>query len=273
MEKKRNVITAGPDSFIQYLSKAWQYRSLAVTFTRRDLRVKYAQTWLGIGWTLIQPIAGLLIFTLFFGYLFKVDTGNMPYPIFVYLGLTSWNFFTYIFFQGATSVLDNRELIKKVYFPKIILPFSKVLTGGVDYLLSLLILLVLIPVYGYPLSWKLVFVPLFVLYVILIGISAALWLSLLTFRKRDLYHIVPFVINFGIWLTPVFYTSSILPPEYRFLFMLNPMATVVEGFRYCLSGGPWPHVGYLYSVPVVLLLFVGALLVFRKMEDRMTDTL
>lgn len=270
---QKTIITSKPDSAAVYLQKLLQYKNLIVSFAIRDIKIKYAQTFLGIGWTLIQPLIGVAIFSVFFSYIFKVNTSGMPYPIFAYMGLSSWNYFMLIFNQGASSILDNKEIIKKVYFPRLVLPLSKVLTGGVDFLISMAVLLLLLPLYNYWPSWQIVFLPLIVLLNIFVGITAALWLSAAGIRKRDLFHIIPFVSNFGMWLTPVFFTMELFPAQFRFLFYINPMATVVEGYRWCLRGGEWSDPLLFINLGFLLLLFFIGFSFFRKTEDKLVELL
>lgn len=178
-----------------------------------------------------------------------------------------------VFNQGSTAIMDNQVIIQKAYFPKLILNLSKVLTSGFDFLLSLVILLILLPFYKYLPSWQIVFLPFFILLNILVGLTAAIWLSSLGYRKRDLFHIIPYISNFGIWLTPVFYTISMLPEKFRFIFYFNPMVTVVEGYRWCLAGGPWPDYNMLYCLPVLLLLLFAGVYNFKSVEDKFIDHL
>lgn len=265
------VFEAGRTSLPAYLAEVWKYRHLVLTFAKRDLKVKYAQTTLGIAWAMLQPLTGLLIFTLFFDKVLQVDTAGVPYPLFALTGMSSWYYFTYIFGSAGTSLLDSQSIIKKVYFPKLILPLSKIFLGGADFLCTIVLLAIAMLLYGrYP-GMSVIFFPFFLIFNIVVALSNAIWLSALTVRNRDAHHIIPYLINFSIWITPVFYPTTILPASLSSLMYINPMAFVIEGYRYSLLGSPPPSPYYLISVvPVIILLFTG-LLYFLKVEDDIVD--
>lgn len=256
-----------------YLNKIWQSRELILLFAKRDIQIKYANTFLGVGWTLLQPITGLIIFSVLFHYVLNIQSSGMPYPIYAFLGFSSWTLFSSIFHQGATSVYDNQSLISKVSFPKIIFVLSKVLTGSVDFLISAVLLLLMMLFYQQIPGWGMILFPLVFLLNILIGCTAALWLSSLALRNRDLFHIIPYVSGFGIWLTPVFYNISVFPEQWRVLFYFNPMATVVEANRWCLSATYDFDIHLLWNIPAMLFLFFGAFLYYGRKEKMFADQL
>ncbi|MCF8464369.1 MAG: ABC transporter permease [Flavobacteriales bacterium] len=267
-------ISNRPETWANYLGKLWEKRSLIWVLAKKDLKEKYAQTALGLAWTILQPLTGLLIFTLFFDRIIKLE--NIPevgYAVFAFTGMTSWYFFSFILYQASSSLINNQELIHKVSFPKVILPFSKVLLGAVDFSLSLLLLIILVVATGLSPSVNILFFPFFIFLNVIVGLSISLWLSALTVKNRDLQHIVPYVLNFGIWLTPVFYPATLIPSEFDFLLYLNPMAGIVEGYRWCLWDYQEFNAQYFLGIGLSFVLFLAGFWYFRKVEDGMADNL
>lgn len=243
---------------------------MAYSLAIRDIKVQYAQTALGFLWSVIQPLTSLLIWTFFFDKLIDVDTGAIPYPLFAFTGMIGWYFFSHIFNHAGTSLVNSQDLIRKIYFPRIILPLSKVLVGMVEFSISLTLLFIMMLIMGVPPTINVLFLPFFILFNIITGLSFGIWLSALTIRYRDFQHIIPYLINLGIWLTPVFYPSTIIPKEYNFVLYINPMSAVIAGYRWCLFGGEL-SANYLYGfIPVVILLVTG-FIYFRKSEATIAD--
>lgn len=259
------------DTFSQSLAKLWQSKSLIVTLAQRDIQVKYSQTLLGITWTVLQPLTGLLIFTFFFGKLIRLPTGNITYELYAFPGMLCWYFFSYIMYQSSSSILYSSDLIKKINFPKIILPLSKVLVGLVDFLISFVLLVFLMLIESQPISLKILAVPLFVLLNIMAGLSVALLVSAFTFRYRDLQHLVPYLVNFGIWVTPVFYPVTLIPDAYKWLLYINPIAGIIDGMRWALYQNYSFHWQYATGIAADAVLFIIALFVFVKTEQKMSD--
>ncbi len=259
-------IQAKEDSLVTYLKKVWNYRYLVIVLASRELKVKYAQAKFGILWSALQPLAGMLVFTLFFDKLIKIKGMHSPYPLFAFSGMLGWNYFSFILNEASTSLIQNQTLIQKIYFPKFILPLSKVVVGLIEFLISLVVMLLLMLVFDHPLPWTIVFLPIVILINILVGLCITIWINALTVRNRDLHHIVPYMINFSIWLTPVFYPGSIIPERYFWLTYLNPMAGVLDGYRYVLLGEACPSIHYSYIFLIMLLLFVSGLMYFKKVE-------
>lgn len=259
----------------QYLHKVYQYRTLLFSLAKRDLKVQYAQTVLGFLWSVLQPLTSLLVWTFFFDKLIQVDTGAIPYPLFAFTGMTAWYFFTHIFNHAGTSLVNSQDLIRKIYFPRIILPLSKVLVGLVEFGISLVLLFIIMLWMGYTPSEKIIFLPVFIFLNIITGLSFGIWLSALTIRYRDFQHIIPYFINLGIWLTPVFYPTTLLqnvPQQFSILTWVNPMAAVIAGYRWSLFGGDakgTPY--YLLAFIPMLLLFVTGFIYFRKNEYTIAD--
>lgn len=269
--KPLKTITYKQDSLPEYLWKIWRHRSLAITFARRDLKIKYAQTSLGLAWTIIQPITAVIVFSLFFSLLLDVSN-PYPYVLFVMSGVLVWGLYQYIFSQGSICLIQNQDLIRKLYFPKILLLVSKALVGLVEFGISLVLLAVLMLFFRVPVSWHIIFFPLIILCVMMFSLGMSMFLSAATVRNRDLNHFVPFLLNFGIWLTPVFYPVSLIPEQYSNWVFLNPMACCVQLVRYSVL----PEVFNPYAllgVPVCVLVFVGGLMFFRRAEASIADAI
>lgn len=267
----KKLITAEPDNLQTYILKIWTYRSLIMTLAKRDLKAKYAQTGLGMIWTILQPITGLAIYTLFFQVILNLKT-EQPYILFVLTGLICWNLFVNIFTQGSTSLMNAQELIRKLYFPKIILPFSKVITALVELTISVILLIAFLIVFKIPIGVAIVLSPIVILFVILLSLGLALIVSSLTVKNRDLHHIVPYLITFGIWFTPVFYPVTIIPEQYTKFLFLNPLAGLVQLFRTCiLSESVISYAGL--SLIVSFAIFSIGFFMFKRMEHEIADNI
>lgn len=267
------MITPEPDSMTDYLRKVWHYRMLIVTFAKRDLQVKYAQTWIGLGWALLQPATAIVVYTLFFHFVVKVDTGDVPYVLFVLAGFTGWNLFSYIFGQGSGSLLGNQDALKKMAFPKIILPLSKVLTGLVEFLVSFVLLLGAWIYFGPKVGPEILLLPLPVLGLIFFALAVTLLLLAVSVNYRDLLHIGPFLVYFGIWFTPVFYPTSLLPAEYAHLIYINPVAGLIDFFRWCMGISDCFSSLFVWDFIATLLCLICSVFVFKKMDDKIIDAL
>lgn len=270
---KVTVVSSKPDSLSEYLGKIWQHKDLIVTLAKRDLKVKYAQTFIGVSWTLLQPLTALIIFTIFFDLILDIDTGGKPYVIFVLSGLVSWSLFSYVFIQGSNSLVANQEILRKLYFPKMILPLSKGLLGMVEFAISFVLLVIILAFFGTNLGLPVLLLPIPILGILVLGLSLALLLSAATVRYRDLQHIVPFLVTFGIWLTPVFYPVTLIPEQYANWLYINPMAGYIDMFRWCLGWHEHLEPKYLLSFLVTLPLFLAGLILFRNTEDQIVDKL
>jgi lipopolysaccharide transport system permease protein len=269
------VVDANKGKFSLNLRELIEYRDLFLILAYRDLRIRYAQTFLGLLWAFIQPLATLLIFTVVFGRAVKVDTGGIPYPVFAISGLAAWTYFSFVLNQSGYSIIGAQEMVKKIYFPRLVIPLSKALVGFVDFAVALLFLLVLMLYYQITPSANIIFLPVFLLLTILSALAAGIWLSALTIRYRDFQHVIPFLVQFGLYATPIAYSASVitdnLPSWASYIYYLNPMAGVVEGFRWCLLGGSAPHQLSYVSFTIIALLFISGLLYFKKVERVMAD--
>jgi lipopolysaccharide transport system permease protein len=247
------------------------YKDLFFILAYRDLRVRYAQTFLGLLWAVIQPLTTLLIFTLVFGRAMQVDTGGIPYPLFALSGMGAWTYFAFVMNQAGNSIIGAQGMIQKIYFPRLIIPLSKAVVGFVDFAITLTFILALMLWYGFLPSATIIFLPVFILLTIVSALAVGIWLSALTIRYRDFQHIVPFMVQFGLYATPIAYPASLIPDKYQLLFHLNPMTGIVEGFRWSLVGGIPPHPYSYISFGLVILLLVSSLWYFRKTERIMAD--
>ena len=255
----------------EYWSRLYEYRAMIYSFAVREIKAQYTQTLLGILWAALRPLMGLIIYTVFFHYMLKVDTGELPYPLFALCGIMPWLYFTYLVGDAGVAVVQSKDLIKKVYFPKLILPISKVLVGLVDFGVAFLVLLILMIAFGHLPSYRIVFLPVFIALNVATGLSIGIWLSALTIRYRDFHQIIPYLIGFGIFLTPVFFPTTLIPAQFHFLIYINPMAGVIEGFRWCLFDGQSLSINYLTGFAPVLILLVTGFFYFKRIEGKMSD--
>lgn len=267
----KTIYSNQPDNFRDYISKILSFKGLISAFAERDLKVKYASTFLGLGWTILQPLAGLIIFTFFFGFILGWKANDLPYPLYVLSGLLGWNFFSYIVFQGSSSIHDSGEIIKKIYYPKFIMPLSKVLIAFVEVFISFLLLMPLMVWYNVYPNWHLLFLPVAFLFNTICALTLVVWVSSFAYKKRDLLHIIPFLMYFGIWLTPVFFTFETLPEQFQFLWFLNPMSGVVELWRFSLFADWSFSLKYLPSMLIMIPFFLIGLKFYIRKEFFFSD--
>ncbi|MGB3525234.1 MAG: ABC transporter permease [Flavobacteriales bacterium] len=257
------------------LRELYDHRDLFLTLSYRDLRVRYAQTSLGLLWALVQPLVTLLILTLVFGRAVKVETGGIPYPLFAVTGVSAWTYFAFVLKESGSSIIGAQEVVRKIYFPRLVIPLSKAAVGLMDLVVALLVMLVLFAYYGHTLHWGMSIALVYLFGIIVASLGIGLWVSALTIRYRDLQHVVPFAIQFGLFVTPVAYpTASItstLPLWGQVLYFINPMAGLVEAYRWSLLGIGDPSGLCFISFFVTLVLFVTGVLYFRRMERTVAD--
>ena len=250
----------------------WAYRELLAFQALRDIKVRYQQTLLGAAWAVLQPVTQMVVFSVFFGRLLGVGSDGVPYPVFAYCALLPWQLFSFALTQSSNSLVDNAHLITKVYFPRMIIPLASVVAGLVDFFIAFIVLLLLMFWYGIVPTAAVVTLPLFVLLAVGAALSAGLWLSALNVQYRDIRYTIPFITQILFFLTPIVYPSSRIPEPYRWICGLNPMAGVVEGFRWALLGNvPPPGPMLAVSVAMTALLLVGGLFYFRRMERGFAD--
>jgi lipopolysaccharide transport system permease protein len=254
------------------LADLWQYRELLYFLVWRDVKVRYKQTALGAAWAIIQPVFTMIVFSVFFGRLAKMPSDGVPYPIFAYTALVPWTFFASALGQASNSLVGSSNLIKKVYFPRLVVPLASVLSGIVDFLLAFGVLVLLMMFYGMGFSLKLLWLPLLVLQVMITALAVSLWLSALNVEYRDVRYIVPFVTQFWLFATPVAYPSSLLSEPWRTVYGLNPMVGVIEGFRWALlQTGSAPGLMAAISGLVSVILLIGGAYYFRRLERTFAD--
>lgn len=257
------------------LKELFQYKDLFFVLAYRDLRVRYAQTFLGLLWAFIQPATSLLILSVVFGRFVNVNTGSTPYAVFAIIGISVWTYFSFVLSQSGTSLIGAQDMVKKIYFPRLVIPLSKAVVGFVDFAVALVILIALFAYYGIMPSRNIIYLPAFIALAIVCSLGAGIWFSALTIRYRDFQYVVPFLVQFGLYITPIAYPSNVvinnLPSWATVLFYLNPMTSIVEGFRWCLLGGVAPTGYFWLSVSIIFISFISGLYYFRKLEKVMAD--
>lgn len=268
----KTIIEAGRPRLALHLKEIFHYRDLLWMLAFRDYRVRYAQTALGFSWALIQPLLTLLILILVFNKAVKVDTGSIPYPIFAITGLWAWSYFAYVITQAGQSIVSSQALVTKIYFPRLIIPVSKGIVGFIDFIIVFLLLLLLMAWYRFVPGSNIIALPVLIVAVVLFSLATGIWFSALTIRFRDLQYVIPFLVQIGLYLSPVGYPSSQIPSEYKSLYYLNPMAGIIDGFRWCLLNSPLPETRFLiYSGAIILLLFFSGIYYFQRTERVIAD--
>jgi len=254
------------------LRELWDYRELLYFLTWRDVKVRYKQTVLGAAWAIIQPFFTMIVFSVFFGRLAKVPSDGIPYPIFSYAALVPWTFFAHGLTQASNSLVSHANLIKKVYFPRLAMPVARLLAGTVDFVLAFIVLLIMMLAYGILPTLNALWLPLFLLLALITSLGTALWLSAMNVQFRDVGYTVPFITQFWMFITPIAYPSSLLSEPWKTLYGINPMAGVVEGFRWALLGTDTPP-GPIIAVSslAALALLVSGAFYFRRMEKTFAD--
>jgi lipopolysaccharide transport system permease protein len=254
------------------IKELWEYRGLLYFLVWRDVKVRYKQTAIGVLWVILQPLLTMLVFTLFFGKLAKLPSDGLPYQVFYFAAVVPWTYFSYSLVNATNVVVENQRLITKVFFPRLILPFSAVLSGLVDFAIGFCVLILFTVWYGIRPGITTLLLPLFLLLAILTALGVGLWLSALNALYRDVKYLIPFLSQFWMLASPVAYPSSMVPEKYRWIYGLNPMAGVIEGFRWGLTGlGQAPGAVVIASSAMVCLLVFGGLLFFNRMEGSIAD--
>ncbi len=258
-----------------YWRDLWRYRELFVFLAWRDITVRYKQTAIGVLWAVIRPLLTMFVFTVVFGRLAGLPTeGNAPYAILVYAAMLPWQFFANALSESSNSLISNAQMITKIYFPRLAIPLAAVMVSFVDFLISFSILILLMGWYQYWPTWRLAVLPLLILFAFAAAMGAGLWMASLNVKYRDFRYIIPFVVQFGLYLSPVGFSSSVVPEQWRLLYNLNPMVGVIDGFRWAILGTGtiyWP--GFSLSIGLVVLLVVSGLWYFRKTERTFADVI
>jgi len=256
-----------------YWNDIWKYRELFFFLAWRDILVRYKQTVIGLAWSLIRPFLTMVVFTVIFGQLAKFPSNGIPYPILVYAAMLPWQFFSTSFSDSSNSLIGNSNMLTKIYFPRVIIPASTVIVNFVDFLISFLIFIGLLFWYHFTPSWNILTLPLFFLWVVLISMSTGLYVAAVNVKYRDFKYIVPFVVQFGLYISPVGFTSNIVPEKWRLLYSLNPMVGVIDGFRWAIIGNSFPIYlpGLFLSLGMTLLFVFVGIRYFRKVEKTFAD--
>jgi lipopolysaccharide transport system permease protein len=272
IDQKTLLIEAGRTERHYWLD-LWRYRELFLFLAWRDILVRYKQTAIGILWALLRPFLTMVVFTLVFSKLAKLPSAGAPYPILVFAALLPWQFFSNAFTEAGNSLISNANMISKIYFPRLVIPASAVIVSFVDFLLSGIILVGLMLWYGFYPDWRILTLPAFILIAFAAALGAGLWIAALNVKYRDFRYIIPFVVQFGLYLSPVGFSSAIVPEQWRLLYSINPMVGVIDGFRWAILGGKsqlyWP--GFYLSISLVVLILITGIFYFRATERKFAD--
>lgn len=256
------------------LGELWKYRELLIFLTWRDIMVRYKQTALGAAWAILQPVLTMVVFSIIFGGLAKLPSNGIPYPIFTFAALLPWQLFAFALTNSSNSLIGDQKLISKVYFPRLVIPLSSVLAGLVDFAIAFLVLLGLMVWYGIRVTPAVLLLPIFLLLALTSAMAVGLWLSALNVQYRDIRYVVPFLTQFWMYATPIAYSSELIPEKWRWLYSLNPMTGVVEGFRWAILGkSNLDLVSLGLSAAVVAALLIGGLYYFKRMEASFADVI
>lgn len=274
-ESKISLVIEAGRSERHYWRDLWRYRELFYFLAWRDILVRYKQTVIGILWALLRPSLTTIVLVIVFGKIAKLPSGNVPYPVLVLAGLLPWQFVSTAFSEAGNSLIGNANLISKVYFPRMIVPTSAVIVSFADFLISSVILVALMIWYGYMPGPQIFALPIFTLLAFLTAMGAGLWVAALNVRYRDFRYIIPFAVQFGLYISPVGFSSAVIPEKWRLLYSLNPVVSVIDGFRWSILGGQpqiyWP--GFNLSVAVVLVILISGIIYFRTTEKSFADVI
>jgi lipopolysaccharide transport system permease protein len=256
-----------------YWKDLWRYRELFYFLAWRDILVRYKQTTLGIAWALIRPLLTMLVFTIVFSKLAKLPSGSIPYPLLILAAMLPWQFFASAVSESGNSLISNANMISKIYFPRLVIPTAAVIVSFVDFIISGLLIFTMMLWYGFTPDWRLLSLPLLMLLVFLTALGAGLWMAALTVKYRDFRYITPFIVQMGLYVSPVGFSSTIVPEQWRLLYSINPMVGIIDGFRWALLAGQtplyWP--GLLLSLAVTLVMLISGTIYFRKTERSFAD--
>jgi len=257
-----------------YWADLWRYRELFLILAWRDISVRYKQTIIGVAWALLRPFLTMVVFTVIFGRVAKLPSdGNTPYALMVFAAMLPWSLFSTALSEASNSLIGNANLISKVYFPRLIVPTATVVTAFVDFLVSLVILFGIMAYYNFAPGWNMLLLPALVLLALLASLGPSLWITALNVKYRDFRYIIPFIVQFGMYVSPVGFSSSVIPEKWRLLYSLNPMVGVIDGFRWCILGGESRiyRLGFMLSLAIVAFFLWLGVSRFRKMEKSFAD--
>lgn len=275
IERKPNPILIEGDrgNAIRSLKDLVDFRDLILVLAWRDYKVRYAQSVLGFFWAILQPLATLLIFVLVFSRIARVETGEIPYPLFAQAGMIAWVYFAFLISQGGESLLGAQAMIKKIYFPRLVIPLSKAFVGLIDFAVSFMILILLSLYYGYVPSTNIIYLPLFIVLIVLGGLGVGIWVAALTVRFRDVKHVLPFLVQLGMYISPVAYGANLVPYKYQIIYSLNPLVGIINGIRWCLFDTGVLLSDILTSALTLVVLFMSSIWFFLRVERQMADIL
>lgn len=257
-----------------YWADLWRYRELFIILSWRDLSVRYKQTIIGILWALLRPFLTMVVFTVIFSKIAKLPSeGNAPYALMVFAAMLPWSLFSNALSESSNSLIGNANLISKVYFPRMIIPASTLITALVDFLISFVILIVMMIYYQFMPGWQIVFIPFFIILALIASLGPGLWITALNVKYRDFRYVIPFLVQFGLYVSPVGFSSNVVPDKWRLLYSLNPMVGVIDGFRWCILGGNSPIYlpGFFLSLAIIAFFVWLGVSRFRKMEKTFAD--
>ena len=255
------------------LGELWAYRELLYFLTWRDIKVRYKQTILGFAWAVLQPFMMMVVFSLFFGNLLKVPSEGIPYPLFNYVAVLPWTLFAQGITRSSESLVANINMVQKVYFPRLVMPLASILAPLVDFAIAFVILIGIMFYFGYPPTLSILWLPVFIILVLITALGVGLWLSVINVKYRDVRYAVPFLTQLWLFASPVVYASSLLPQKFQAIYGLNPMAGVIEGFRWALLGTDPPGSLIAISVAIVLVILISGVFYFRKSEKNFADVI
>ena len=270
---QQTIIKPQRNPFKIDVKELYQYRELLWTLTYRDIRIKYAQTALGLAWAILNPMLTVAILSFIFGVIAKVDTGDVPHLIYTLAGMCGWTYFQAVMTSAGDSIIGAQNMVKKIYFPRLVIPLSKALTAFIDLLVILICMGILMGIYRFPPSPTIIYLPFFILIAIIAGLAGGIWMSALTIRYRDFKHITPMILRLGMYATPIAFPASLVPDRYLLIYYLNPMAGVVEGVRWSIIGGNPPNDFAYISFALITIFLIFGIFYFNKIEKIMADIL
>lgn len=274
MTKHKLVIEAGKTEQ-QYWHDLWIYRELFYFLAWRDILVRYKQTAIGVIWAIIRPLLTMIVFTIVFDKLAKLPSGGAPYPIMVFAAMLPWQFFASSFTEAGNSLINSANIISKIYFPRLVIPTSAIIVSFVDFVISFIILIALMLWYGFIPELRITTLPLFIIIAFATSFAAGLWIAALNVRYRDFRYVIPFIVQLGLYISPVGFASSIVPDNWRLIYSVNPMVGVIDGFRWAILGEPyqlyWP--GLILSLFIIFIFMTTGIFYFRKTEKSFADVI
>jgi lipopolysaccharide transport system permease protein len=273
-ESYTTIIEAGKPNR-RFLIDLWNFRELFVFLSWRDILVRYKQTVIGMLWGIIRPLLTMTVFTVVFGKIAKLPSEGIPYPVMVFTAMLPWQFFATSFSESSNSLIGNVNLISRIYFPRLIIPVSSIMVNFIDFFISFILLLGLMLFYDSLPGWRIIVLPLLLLFIFLLALGLGLWFSALNVKYRDFRYVIPFIVQFGLYVSPVGFSSTVVPDQWRFLYSLNPMVGIIDGFRWALLKGQTSLYlpGLLISVVLVILILISGFIYFRKAEITFADVI